>query len=344
VARGGAAGGDQDQLKGKKEKKMARFSLAAALAFLMPVAAAYSADYPSRPVRLIVPYAAGGNADIVGRLVGQRLAESLGQAVVIDNRGGANSIIGTAVAAKSPPDGHTILIVAPAIATNPSMVKELPYDALRDLAPISLVGSTPIILVAHPSLPARTLKELIALARARPGQLNFASSGHGSPANLAGALMNLMAGIHLVHVTYKGTAQATSDVIAGHMHLGFPSMTSVLPHVKAGKLKAIGITGLKRSQLAPDIPTVAEGGLPGYQASIWNGLLAPAGTPKPIIARLHAEMVKGLGSPETRARFAGLGSEVETSSPGEFRAFIESETTKWARVIKESGIRVELER
>jgi tripartite-type tricarboxylate transporter receptor subunit TctC len=323
---------------------MIRLSIAAATVFMMMAAPAYPADYPVRPVRLIVPYAAGGNADIVGRLVGQRLAESLGQSVVIDNRGGANSIIGTALAAKSPADGYTILIVAPAVATNPSMVKDLPYDALRDLAPISLVGSTPIILVAHPSLPGRTLKELIALARAKPGQLNYASSGHGSPANLAGALMNLMAGINLVHVTYKGTAQATNDVIAGHMHLGFPSMTSVLPHVKAGKLKAIGITGLKRSPLAPDIPTVAEGGLPGYQASIWNGMLAPAGTPKPIIARLNAEIVKGLGSPETRARFASLGSDVETNSPEEFRAFIKSETGKWARVIKESGIRVELER
>jgi tripartite-type tricarboxylate transporter receptor subunit TctC len=323
---------------------MIRLSIAAATIFMMLAAPGYPADYPARPVRLIVPYAAGGNADIVGRLVGQRLAENLGQPVVIDNRGGANSIIGTAVAAKSPPDGYTLLIVAPAIATNPSMVKELPYDTLRDLAPISLVGSTPIILVAHPSLPGRTLKELIALARARPGELNYASSGHGSPANLAGALMNLMAGIKLVHVTYKGTAQATNDVIAGHMHLGFPSMTSVLPHVKAGKLKALGITGLKRSPLAPEIPTVAEGGLPGYQASIWNGLLAPAGTPGPVIARLNAETVKGLGSPEMRARFAGLGADIETSSPGDFRAFIESETKKWARVIRESGIRVELQR
>lgn len=307
-------------------------------------AAGAAADYPSRPIRLIVPYAAGGNADIVGRLIGQRLGEHLGQQLVIDNRGGANSIIGTAAAAKAPPDGYTILVVAPAIATNPSMVRELPYDTLRDLAPISLVGSTPIILVAHPSLPARTLKELFALAKARPGQLNYASSGHGSPANLAGALMNLMAGINLVHVTYKGTAQATNDVIAGHMHLAFPSMTSVLPHVKAGKLKALGMTGLKRSQLAPDIPTVAEGGLPGYQASIWNGVLAPAATPKPVIARLNAGIVSVLNSPETRNRFAGLGADVESSSPEEFGAFIESETKKWARVIKESGIRVDLER
>lgn len=317
------------------------------LALLAPgvfAGAGWGAEYPSRPIRLIVPYAAGGNADIVGRLVGQRLGENLGQQVVIDNRGGANSIIGTAAAAKAPPDGYTILLVAPAIATNPSMVRELPYDTLRDLAPISLVGSTPIILVAHPSVPARTLKELIALAKAGPGQMNYASSGHGSPANLAGALMNMMAGISLVHVTYKGTAQATNDVIAGHMHLAFPSMTSVLPHVKAGKLKAIGMTGLKRSQLAPDIPTVAEGGLPGYQASIWNGILAPAATPKPIIAKLHADIASVLGSPETRNRFTSLGADVESSSPEEFRAFIESEMKKWARVIKESGIRVELER
>lgn len=300
--------------------------------------------YPTRPIRLIVPYAAGGNADILGRVLGQRLSENIGQQVVIDNRPGANNMIGTELAAKAAPDGYTILIVANSHVNNPSLVKHLPYDTLRDLAPVSMVGFTPLLLVAHPSLPVKNVKELIAFAKARPGQLNFSSSGNGSPANLAGALLNYMTGINLVHIAYRGTAQATTDVLAGHVQLAFPGMTSVLPYVKSGKLKALGITGLQRSPLVPDLPTVAEAGVPGYQASLWNGILVPGATPKPIIAKLNAEIVRVLSAPETRERFSSMGADVAYGTPEEFRAFIESEMTKWARIIREAGIHVDLDR
>ena len=294
--------------------------------------------YPARPIRLIVPYAAGGNADIMGRIVGQRLAEALGQPVVIDNRPGANSIIGTELAARSAPDGHTLLLIAVGHATNVSMMKKLPYDTLKDLAPISLTGATPIVLVVSTGFPVDSIKSLIAFAKSQPGEINFASSGNGSPAHMAGALLNMMAGITLTHVPYKGTAQATTDVIAGHIQSALPSLTSVLPHIRSGKLKALGITGSQRSPLAPELPTIAEAGVPGYQANIWNGLLASGATPKPIIARLNRELVRQLNLPETRERYMSLGAEVLTSTPEGFDAFIRAEITKWAKVIKAAGI------
>ena len=296
--------------------------------------------YPARPIRLIVPYAAGGNPDIMGRIIGQRLAEALGQPVVIDNRPGANSIIGTELAARSAPDGHTLLLIAVGHATNVSMVKKLPYDTLKDLAPITLTGATPIVLVVSTGFPVDSIKSLIALAKSQPGEINFASSGNGSPAHMAGALLNMMAGITLTHVPYKGTAQATTDVIAGHIQSALPSLTSVLPHIRSGKLKALGITGAQRSPLAPELPTIAEAGVPGYQANIWNGLLAASATPKPIIARLNRELVRQLNLPETRERYMSLGAEVLTSTPEGFDAFIRAEITKWAKVIKAAGIPV----
>jgi tripartite-type tricarboxylate transporter receptor subunit TctC len=314
---------------------------AAASAFAVPVIAQ---TYPSKPIRFIVPYAAGGNADIMARIIGQRLSEATGQPVVIDNRPGANSIIGTEMVVRAAPDGYTGLIVASGHAVNPSLVQKLPYDTLKDLAPVTLVGSTPLLVAAHATLPANNVKELIALAKAHPGELNYASSGNGSPANLAGALLNVMAGITLVHVPYKGTAQATTDVMSGQVQLAFPSMTSTLPYVKAGKLKALAMTGLQRSPLAPDLPTVSESGVPGYQASIWNGLLLPAATPKSIVAKLNAEVVKVLKAPETQARYASMGADVLHGSPAEFDAFIRAEMKKWDKVIRDAGIRVDLAR
>lgn len=311
-------------------------------AFFGPVQAADS--YPARPIRLLVPYAIGGNADIMARLVGQRLGEQLGQQIVIDNRPGAAGMIATELAARAVPDGYTMLIISSSHAVNPSLIRKLPYHSVKDFSPISLVGSTPLLVVVHPSLPAGSIKELIALAKARPGQINFGSNGNGSPANLAGALLNLMAGINLVHVAYKGTAQATNDVLAGHIPLGFPSMTSVLPHVKAGKLRALAITSPQRSALVPELATVAESGVPGYQAGIWVGLLLPAAAPRNIVGRLNAELGKVLSSTETRERFAGMGAEVFYSSPADFDAFMKSEIAKWARVIKQAGIRVDLAR
>lgn len=293
---------------------------------------------------MIVPYSPSGNADIMARLVAQRLGENLGQQVVVDNRPGANGIIGTGLAVKAAPDGYTIVLVASSLATNPSLVKSMPYDTQRDLAAISMVGSTPLIIAAFAGLPVVTIKDLIALAKTKPGLINYASSGHGSPANMAGELFKFMTGTNIVHVAYKGTAQATTDVLGGHVQIFYPSMTVVLPYVRSGKLKALGMTSLTRSPLAPEVPTVAESGVPGYQANIWNGILAPAATPKALIAKLNAEIVRALSAPELRDRFAAAGADAAHSTPEEFRAFIAAEQIKWAKVIRDAGIRVDLER
>ena len=300
---------------------------------------ALAADtYPTRPIRLIVPYGAGGNADILGRLVGARLAEALGQPVIIDNRPGASGLLGSELVVRAAPDGHTLLWIANGHATNPIVVKKMPFDTAKDLASISLTSSTPMLLVVSNSLPADNMKALIAYAKTRPGQINYATSGNGSPNNLAGELLNLMAGISLTHVAYKSTPQATTDVIGGHVQSAVASLTSVLPHVRSGKLKALGTTGPQRSTLAPDVPAIAET-VAGYQANIWNGLIAPGATPRAIIERLNQTVVQQLKSAEVRDRYAALGAEVLTSTPQEFDAFIRNEMFKWEKVIKASGIR-----
>ena len=295
-------------------------------------------------MRLVVPYFAGGNADIMARVMALKLTERLGQQFVVDNRGGGGSIIGTELAAKSPHDGYTLLFVANAFATNPVFVARMPYDTIKDFAPISITGSTPLMLTANNALPAKTVKELIALAKARPGQINYASSGHGSPANLAGALFNHMAGVDIVHVPYKGTSQATTEVIGGQVQIGYPSMTSVLPHVKSGKLRALAMTAAQRSALAPDVPTVAESGVPGYEASIWNGMLAPAGTSKEIVGLLNREVVALIKTPDVQERFAALGADPRTSTPEEFASYIRSDMQRWSQVAKAAGIKIDLGR
>ena len=294
--------------------------------------------YPTRPLRLVVPYGAGGNADILSRLVGARLAEVLGQPVIIDNRPGASGLLGSELVVRAAPDGHTLLWVANGHATNPLVLKKMPFDTLKDLAPVSLASSTPMLLVTFNGLPADNMKSFIAYVKTRPGQINFATSGNGSPNNLAGELLNLMAGIALAHVSYKSTPQATTDVIGGHVHSAMASLTSVLPQVRAGKLKALGTTGPQRSSLAPDVPAISES-VPGYQANIWNGLLTPAATPRAIVDRLNQVMVQQLKLPEVRERFATLGAEALTSTPQAFDAFIRNEMTKWEKVIKTSGLR-----
>jgi tripartite-type tricarboxylate transporter receptor subunit TctC len=312
------------------------------LSMLVGIASATSAvaadAYPTRPIRLIVPYGAGGNADILSRLVGARMADVLGQTVIIDNRPGASGLLGSEMAARAAPDGHTLLWVANGHATNPVFMKKMPFDSLKDLASVSLTSSTPMLLVVSNSLPADNIKTLIAYAKTRPGQLNYATSGNGSPNNLAGELFNLMAGISLTHVAYKTTPQATTDVIAGHVHSAMASLTSVLPHVRAGKLKALGTTGPKRTALAPDVPAIAET-VAGYQADIWNGLIVPGATPRAIVERLNQVVVQQLKLPEVRERFVTLGAEVLTSTPQEFDAFIRAELIKWEKVIKVSGMR-----
>lgn len=316
-----------------------KYYLVALLASLA-VTVVHAADsYPSRPIRLVVPYGAGGNADILGRIIGGRLAEVLGQPVVIDNRPGASGMLGSEIVARAAPDGHTLLWVANGHATNPVVMKHMPFDPLKDLASVSLVSSTPMLLVVANSLPADTMKTLIAYAKTRPGQINYATSSVGSPNHLAAELLNLMAGISLTHVPYKTTPQATTDVIAGHMHSAMASLTSVLPHVRSGKLKALGTTGPKRSALAPEVPAIAET-VAGYQANIWNGLIVPAATPRAIVERLNQVVAQQLKLPEVRERFVAIGAEVLTSTPREFDTFIRSEMAKWDKVIRVSGMRM----
>lgn len=314
----------------------------AATPALVPLASAQT--YPSKAIRFVTPYGQGGNADILTRVIGDSMSKSMGQPVLVDNRPGGSSTIGTAIAAKAPADGYTILLIASSHAVNPSLFgNALPYDTVKDFAPVSITGATPILVVVNPGIAANNIRELVALAKGKPGALNFASSGNGSPAHLAGALLEALGGIKLVHVPYKATAQGTNDTISGQVQMAFPSVSSVLSQVKAGKLRALGITSPKRSQLAPDIPTVAET-LPGYQASIWNGVLAPAATPKPIVTRLNAEVVKALTSSDVVAKLTSMGVDIDTSTPEEFAAFIDTEIKKWARVIKEGNIKVEMER
>lgn len=313
-----------------------------ALAGAVLVTAASAADsYPTRPVRMIVPYAPGGNADIQARYMAERLTEVLGRQFVVDNRGGANGMIGMELTARAPADGYTIMLVASGFTVNPSLFPKVPYDALKDFAPISLIGETPLLMVATPSLQANNVKELLALAKSKPGELNFGSSGNGSPAHLAGALLQMMTGVNIVHVPYKGTAAVNVAVMSGQIQLAFPSITSVLQHVKAGKLKAYAISVKSRSALAPDIPTMSEAGVPGYETSIWNALLAPAGTPKPIVNRLNQAVVQILKSPQARERYAKVGAEIRYNSPEEFRMFIRSEIAKWAKVIRAANVSVE---
>jgi tripartite-type tricarboxylate transporter receptor subunit TctC len=308
------------------------------LVIAFSASAAVAADsFPSRPIRLIVPYGVGGNADILSRIVGAKLAESLGQPVVIDNRPGASGMLGSEIVVRAAPDGHTLLWIANGHATNPSVIKKMPFDATKDLASVSLTCSTPMLLVAYNGLPADNIKGLIAYAKSRPGQINYATTGNGSPNNLAGELLNVMAGIKLTHVAYKSTPQATTDAIAGHVQSAMASVTSVLPQVRAGKLKALGTTGSQRSTLMPDIPAIAET-VPGYQANIWNGLLAPGATPRAIIARLNQIIVQQLKLPDMRERYAALGAEVLSSTPEAFDAFIRSEMVRWDKVIKASGM------
>lgn len=310
-----------------------------ALALAAETPSAASLSYPTRPIRLIVPYGAGGNADILSRLVGGRMAEVLGQTLVIDNRPGASGLLGSELAVRSAADGYTLLWVANGHATNPVFLKKMPFDTAKDLASVSLTSATPMLLVVSNSLPADNMKALIALAKSRPGQINYATSSNGSPNNLAGELLNLMAGISLTHVAYKSTPQATTDVIGGHVHSAMASLTSVLPHVRTGKLKALGTTGPKRTALAPEVPAIAET-VAGYQSAIWNGLIVPGATPRTIITRLNQVVVQQLKSPELRERFATLGAEILTSTPEEFDAFIRAEMVKWEKVIKASGMRV----
>jgi tripartite-type tricarboxylate transporter receptor subunit TctC len=298
--------------------------------------------YPVKSIRLIVPFAAGGPTDVIARAVGQKLTESLGQPVVIDNRAGSGGNIGTDIVAKAPPDGYTLVMgIVGTHAINASLYSKMPYDSVKDFAPITLTGAATIIMVAHPSVPAKSIKELIALAKSKPGQLNLASPGSGTPQHLAGELFKTMAGINMVHVPYKGAAPAVIDLLGGQVSVGFVSLPAALSHVKAGKLTALGISNARRSAIAPDVPTIAESGLPGYELENWYGVLAPAGTPREIVNKLNREIVKALQIPEVKERLNSQGFEIRTSTPEQFAAYIKSEIVKWAKIVKDSGAKVD---
>lgn len=297
--------------------------------------------YPSKPVTLIVPQAAGGANDAVARVYAQKMGEVLGQQFVVDNRPGAGGNIGAQLAAKAPRDGYTlVLTLGTTLTANPSLYAKIPFDSIKDFDPITPVATAPYLLVVNQSFPAKSVKELIDIAKSKPGQINYASAGNGTPNHLFGEMLKTVAGIDIVHIPYKGAAAALTDVVGGQVPMAFNSMPSTLPFVKAGQLRVLGVASEKRTSLAPDIPSVAET-IPGFGALAWYGLLAPAGTPKEIIAKLHAESIKVLNSKETKDKMATQGAEVFTSTPEQFTAMIKEETAKWAKIIKATGARVD---
>lgn len=314
----------------------------AVVAFAAVMSAAFAQPvYPTKPVRFIVPSAAGGGTDIVARILAPRMSERLGQQIVIDNRPGAGTMIGMELVAKAPPDGHAVLVAPTALALNSAVYKKVPYDPVRDFAPVTcMVGSTSIIVV-HRSLPVKTVKELIAFARVRPGQLNYASAGIGTYSHMTVELFNFSAGLKMAHIPYKGTGPALIDIVAGEITVMAASILTSMPQIRAGRIRPLGITSLKRSAAAPDIPTVAEAGLPGFESLQWYGAVVPAQTPKEIVARLHAEFVRVLALPEIRERFLVDGIDPIGDTPEHFAAYIRDELAKWAKVAKAAGIKPE---
>ena len=303
---------------------------------------AFAQPFPSKPTKMIVPYPPGGSADILARAIGAKVGEGLGQPVVIDNRPGAGTIIGTEATAKSAPDGYTFMLgTVSSHAINPALNPKLPFDPVKDFTPLSLVASIPFAMIVHPSVPARSVQEFIALAKARPGQINYSSAGNGTSNHLAGELLKSMAGIDLVHVPYKGSAPALNDLVAGQVSLMFDLVLTAAPHIKSGAARGLAVTGAQRSPILPGLPTVAESGLPGYEVSAWFGIFAPAGLPQPVAQRLNAEFVKVMREPDLKQRLASLGADPLTSSPEQFSAYLRSEIDKWAKVVKESGAKVD---
>jgi len=314
--------------------------LICALALVLPVVAAPAAEYPERAVRVIVTFPAGGGTDIVARMVFQKVAERSGAAFVIDNRGGAGGTIGTDLAAKAAPDGYTIVVVSGSHTINPALYKKLPFDSVRDFAPVAMLVTGPGLLVVHPSLPARNVRELITLARSQRGGLLYASAGNGTPPHLAAELFKLMTATQIAHVPYKGNAQAMTDLIAGQIALSFPTIPSALPHVQTGKLRAMGVTSAKRVGALPEIPAIAET-VTGYDGSAWYGVLAPAGTPAAIVTRLHTELMTALRTPDLKDKLVSQGLEPASYIPEEFSALIVSELAKWAKVVAAAGVKNE---
>lgn len=318
---------------------MKRLLLAFALALAPLVAAAQA--YPSKPIRWIVPFPPGGPADLLARAVGAKLQEAFGQSVVVENRPGAAGNLGVDQAAKSPADGYTLVVVPTGnITVNPTLFPNLPYK-VSDLAPVTLMANVENVLVVNPGVAAKSMQDLVALAKAKPGSLSFASPGPGSQAHLAGEYVKFAAGVDLTHVAYKGTGPALNDLLGGQISMMFSQTSSALPHIKAGKLRAIGAASARRSAVMPDVPTVAEQGFPGFEATSWYALMVPAGTPQDVIARLHAETVKAVRAPDLKEKLAGLGAEAVGNSPAELAAQIQREGARWAEVIRKQGLKAE---
>ena len=315
--------------------------LVAVLCGLLLAGNCLAQDYPNKPVRFIVPYAPGGSSDILARTLGQKLAESMGQPFVIDNRPGAGSMVGTEVLAKSPADGYSIILSDMPHSINPSINPKVPYDPVKDFSPVSVIGVSPMFLFVHPAFEAKSVKELIALARAQPGKLAIASGGNGATTHLVAELLQASAGIKLTHVPYKGAGPAIADVAAGQVPITFTSMATAAPFVKAGRLRILGVTSAKRLPAFPDVPTFEESGMPGMTYEHWWGVMAPARTPVAVVERLQAEIVKAVNSADLRERFAALAVEPRTNTPEQFRALLESDLKRWAKVVKDAGIKPE---
>ena len=302
---------------------------------------AIAQSYPAKPVRLVVPYAPGGAVDIIARATAQELTKRLGQQIIVDNRTGAGGNIGSDTVAKAPPDGYTLLMASPANTINSSLYTKMPYDPLRDLVPIALIGSVPSVMVANPSLPVKDIKQLIALAKAKPGALTYGSGGSGTTEHLAGEMFKSFAGIDLLHVPYKGGAQVMIDLMGGQVALMFSNQLGVLPHIKAGKLKALGVASAGRSAALPDVPTFAEAGFPDFKVSVWWGVMGPAGMPKEIVNQLNREIVAGLASPEMKGRLQTMSAQPIGGTHEQFAAFFAAETKRWAPIVKASGAKAD---
>ncbi len=309
------------------------------LVFSFSVGLVQAQNYPSKPVRLIVPFAAGGSTDVIARILAPKLSEVWGQQVLVDNRPGGNTVIGTDIVAKSPPDGHVLLVTPAPFTVVPSVLTKLPYDPAKDFEPITLINTTPMGFVVHPGVPAKNLKELIALAKARPGQMNFGSSGSGGVPHLSGELLNTMAGLKIIHVPYKGNAPALADLVGGHVDMAFNGLTSVMAFIKSGRLRVLGVTSLTRTAALPEVPTFDEQGLKGFQAVAWNGLTAPARTPKEAIVRIQEASARIIKSPELAEQLKRDGSDPVGSTTAEFTAHLRDEVVKWKKVLDRAGIK-----
>ena len=313
----------------------------AAFLVLLSVTAYGQDSWPSRPVRFILPFPPGGGTDILGRLIAERLSAGLGQPVVTENRGGAGGNVGAEAAARSSPDGYTIVLVAPSLAISPTLYSKINYDPVKDFAPVSLVATVPNVMITQASLPVQNLHEFIAFAKGKPGALNFGSGGAGTSNHLAGELFNIVTGAKLVHIPYKGVNVAMQDVLAGNVHLVFIGIPAAAPHIKAGKLRALALVAPQRSSALPELPTVAEAGLRDFEVTTWYGVLAPAGTPRNVVTRLNAELGKIMHAPELKEKLAATGTEPLTSTPEEFADYIKREIAKWGEVVRKAGVKAD---